>query len=437
MCNYLHFEESNHYKGVVMNLKRGKIISLLLASLLIVLAACGTELKSSGIKELKDVTVMDEDVKQIISPNNELGFKIFSEVEKDSNGNIFISPTSLFMALSMVYNGADGETKEEIAKLLETEGITAEELNKSNTALLSTLSKGSNKLQLNIANSIWVNERFHFQEDFAQNNETYFNAEIEGINVFDDGSVEKINNWVKNATNQKIEDIVEAPLDPDLVAILINAIYFKGDWTHAFDEKQTKNTDFYLTNGTTKKVPLMTLSEELGYMENDTFQAVRLPYGDGEMSMQVFLPKEDSSLAEFTETITAENWSVWRAMFEKQEGTILLPKFQLDYEVELKDVLQKLGMDSAFEESRANFAKMIEEDDQIWISKVLQKTFLEVNEQGTEAAAATMIEVVTESSTVHIDPPFYMEVNRPFFITIMDEETGMILFMGVIENPQE
>ena len=427
-------------KGL-MNLKVKMLLSFLLAGLVVIVTACGTEsnpVDSNSSKDITDkVTAQNTGVaKQIISRNNEIGFKIFSEVEADQHGNLFISPTSLFMALSMVYNGADGQTKEEIANVLGLKGITSEELNKENASLLSILQKDSDKIQLSIANSIWLERKFHFQKDFSQNNEAYFQAEIEEIDVLDDDSVEQINSWVENATQQKIKDIVEAPLDPDLVAILINAIYFKGDWTHAFNEKQTENGEFHLSDGRTREIPLMFLNEALAYIENDKFQAVKLPYGDGEMSMQVYLPKENSSLTELRKMITAENWSGWSSAFKIQEGALLLPRFQLEYEILLNDTLKKLGMASAFRKG-ANFSKMIEEADPLWISKVLQKTFLEVNEKGTEAAAATVIEVVTESAVVEVNPPFYMEVNRPFFIAITEEETGVILFMGAIENPQE
>lgn len=420
---------------MVIGLKRKIIGLLLLAGLLVIATACGTVSNSGGVNNSKGVSFGDEEYKQIIAPNNALGFKLLPEIEADENGNTFISPTSLFMALSMLYNGADGMTKEEIAEVLEIEGLAVEALNGANASLLSMLQKESNHIQLDVANSIWINEKFHFQEAFAQNNENYFQAAIEEIELSDD-SVDMINNWVKNATHGKIKDIVEAPLNPDLVAFLINAIYFKGDWLYEFNEEETEDADFSLTDGTTKKVPLMALREELAYMENDAFQAVKLPYGDGEMNMQVFLPKEDSDLAAFQKTITAENWLAWQESFETREGTVYLPKFQLDYEIELNDVLLELGMTSAFDKT-ANLSKMIQEPNPILVSEVRQKTFLEVNEKGTEAAAATVIEVVEESASITEELPFHMEVNRPFFIMITDEETGMILFMGTIENPQE
>ena len=175
----------------------------------------------------------------------------------------------------------------------------------------------------------------------------------------------------------------------------------------------------------------MRLNEELSYLETEKFQAVSLPYEDGKISMKVFAPKEGNSLAEFEKILTNENWDKWLSEFQLKEGTIILPKFQMDYEVLLNEPLQNLGMVTAFDE-RANFTKMIQESE-IMIDIIKQKTFIDVNEQGTEAAAVTSVEMVLEMASA--DEPFYMNVNRPFFITITDEETGTILFIGRIANP--
>lgn len=219
------------------------------------------------------------------------------------------------------------------------------------------------------------------------------------------------------------------------MTMLINAIYFKGSWTYEFAEKQTAYKTFHLADGTTKEVPLMRLQEDLAYMENEDFQAVTLPYGDDEeMSMRVFLPRENTNIEDFQKMLTFENWKEWNLEFHKQKGIILLPKFQLEYETSLNEDLKKLGMTTAFNKEEANFSKMIEEDVPLWISQVKQKTFIDVNEEGTEAAAATSVQIVTESATM--DRPFHMEVNRPFVIAITDNETDTILFMGVISNPQ-
>ena len=310
--------------------------------------------------------------------------------------------------------------------MLQVEGIEAKKLNQANASLMNLFHRSSKQVQLNVANSIWLNENYHFQTEFAQNNKDYYNAEIQEIDINDSGSPKMINNWVKDKTNGKIGEIVESPLDPDLVTVLIKEIYFKGDWKYEFDKSQTEDRPFYLADRTTKSIPLMTLHEKLAYMENENLQVVSLPYGEeNEMSMNVFLPKENISLEEFKNKLTYENWQKWTSEFQEREGTVLLPKFQLEYEASLKETLQKLGMITAFTKG-ANFGKMIEEDDPLWISQVKQKTFIDVNEEGTEAAAATSVEIVTES--FNMDGPFRMEVNRPFIITIIKNKSNNILF---------
>ena len=410
------------------------IFALLIGILVIFTTSCGTGNMPGGLKISSKVDYGKDDYKKIVPSHNQLGMDLFSEVESDENGNTFISPTSLFMALSMIYNGAEGETKEEIAKVLQVGGMDVVELNKVNASLMSILNSDSNQIQLNVANSIWLNQNYHFQTNFAQNNRDYFNAKSQEIDINDSQSPKMINDWVKKTTNKKIVNIVNDPLNPDLVAILINAIYFKGDWTYEFDKKQTEKRKFFLDDGTKKDVSLMTLSEELAYMEDENFQAASLPYGDGEMSMKVFLPNEDSSLEEFEKMLTTENWGKWSSEFQEKRGTIKLPKFQMEYQVQLNETLKKLGMTTAFDQG-ANFSKMIKEDQPLRISNVKQKTFIDVNEEGTEAAAATSVGM--EKTSAPIDGPFHMEVNRPFFFTITDDETSTILFMGSISNPQE
>ncbi|MBP1968322.1 serpin B [Virgibacillus natechei] len=410
------------------------ILLSLLVSICLIAVSCANEEHTDDFGLSTDADFNEDDYKSIIPSNNALGFSLITEVEANENGNSFVSPTSLLMALSMVYNGADGVTKEEMANVLQNEGMDIDEWNKANASLMSMLHRDSDHFQLHVANSIWLNDFFHFQDEFAQNNKDYFNAEIHEIDITDNESAERINDWVTDMTNDKIDNIVDSPLNPDLVAILINAIYFKGDWTYAFDENKTEERTFHLDDGTTKDVPLMTQSEDLAYMENESFQAVTLPYGDEEMSMNVFLPRENSSVDEFKAMLTEENWTAWSSQFDTKEGTIMLPKFQLEYETILNETLEKLGMESAFDED-ANFPKMIEEDDPLWISQVKQKTFIDVNEEGTEAAAATSVEM--EITSAPIDEPFHMEVNRPFFITITDDETDAILFMGSISNPMQ
>lgn len=404
---------------------------------ILMIAGCGTaepNVNSGSLKISKDVEYGEADYQKIIEPSNELGWKLLPAVEPNEEGNRFISSPSLFMALSMVYNGVDGVTEDEISNVLEVPGMAAGELNQANASLMNQLANDSEAIQLSIGSSIWLNESYQFQEEFEKNNENYFNAKIEEIDVTDDESVDRINGWVEDSTNGKIKEMMEAPLDPRLVTVLLNTIYFKGDWQYPFEEEETSEQDFNLADGSLKKMPLMTLYEELPYLETDDFQAVSLPYGEGEMAMKVFLPKEGTSLSDFEKSLTNENWDKWNETLQDMEGTLQLPKFQLEYEVELNDALKGLGMASAFDRFTAEFPQMVKkENEELFISKVKQKTFLDVNEKGTEAAAATSIEIVEESASS--EKTFEMKINRPFFITIEDVESGLILFMGAIEEP--
>src|SRR5690625_3076015 len=376
----------------------------------------------------------EQDYINVIDPNNTLAFSLLDKVEPDENNNTFISPTSALMALLMAFNGAEGDTKEEMAEALSIHGLSVEEANKANLSLLNMLQTDSEAIQLSIANSMWLNNKYHFTDEFIQKTNDYFQAEVTEVDIEDDSSVEKINQWVSDSTHGKIEEIIEAPIHPDVVTFLINALYFNGMWTHEFDEAHTEELPFYTPDGE-KVVPLMVLEEELEYLENDQFQAVKLPYGKGEMSMNVFLPQENVQLKEILEDLTLEDWERWQAEFKETDGMLMLPKLEMEYEVILNNALHQLGIEQAFDEQKAKFPNIIEEDDPLFIHEVKQKTFIEVNEEGTEAAAATSIEMRTTSAT--LDDTFYMQVNRPFLFTITDEETNAILFIGTILSPEQ
>ncbi|MBB5181201.1 serpin B [Planomicrobium koreense] len=398
--------------------------------LIIFVSGCGQPGNSTGTNVADDVEFGKDEYQNITLSGNALGMAVLPEIKPDNSGNAFISPTSLYMALAMAYNGADGKTKEEIADVLYTE-LDAEGMNRANASLLAMLDKESEAITLNVANSMWLNGEFQLQEGFAANNQDYFNAELEVIDVTAAGTADKINGWVDDATAGKIKDMVADPLNPDLVVMLLNAIYFNADWQFEFDEKQTAAALFYNEDGKAMEKQFMKMETRLDYLETDEFQAVALPYGEGDVTMNVFLPAEGTTLAEFTESLSSEKWESWKSGFNEQPVSIQMPKFQLSYEVELNDVLKKLGMATAFQKG-ANFSKIIEEDDPLWISLVKQKTFIEVDEKGTEAAAATQIDIVTESAGPEA---VSMVVDRPFYIAISDEQTGAILFMGAIRDP--
>ncbi|MDF5730081.1 MAG: serpin family protein, partial [Rhizonema sp. PD38] len=234
---------------------------------------------------------------------------------------------------------------------------------------------------------------------------------------------------VDENTHGKINKIVET-IDPKQMLFLINAVYFKGSWTNEFDKKQTANYPFYLTSGEQKQHPMMSQKGKYRYYENKEFQAVSLPYGkDGKVSFYIFLPKQTSSLTTFYKNLNAENWEKWMSQFSKREGSIRLPRFKMNYDLTLNKALTALGMGEAFS-SKANFSEM---GKNLAISEVKHKTFVEVNEEGTEAAAATSVGIMPLSAP--LQGPFQMMVNRPFFCAVRENSTGSVLFMGSIAEP--
>ncbi|MBW4677829.1 MAG: serpin family protein [Desmonostoc geniculatum HA4340-LM1] len=370
---------------------------------------------------------------KIVESNNKFGFKLFSEVQKSDGGekNVFISPSSVAIALVMTYNGASGSTQQAMAKTLELQGMNLSEINSAYAAALKQLLDNPDaKVQLKIANSLWANQEVKFQPDFLQRTEDFYQAKVSNLNFQDATASNAINKWVKDNTGGKIDKIVEK-IEPNQVLFLINAIYFKGSWSNQFDKNQTAQHPFYVTSGREKQHPMMSQDGDYRYYENEQFQAVSLPYGkDGKVSFYIFLPKENSNLKTFSQNLNVENWEKWMTQFNKQKGFIRLPRFKTEYDVTLNNALKALGMEEAFS-NKANFSGM---GKNFAISQVKHKTFVEVNEEGTEAAAATSVGIVATS--LRQEPkPFRMVVARPFFCAIRDNQTGSVLFMGSIIEP--
>lgn len=376
---------------------------------------------------------------QLITANQQFALNIYQALGNHaSEENVFISPLSISLALAMTYNGADGETKENMANILQLDGMTVEEVNKGYATLEKIINASDPNVELSIANSLWSREGLDFNEDFMQRNKEIYNAEANVLDFSNSNAANTINKWVDQNTKGKIKEIIEGPISEDTILFLINAIYFKGDWTQPFNEKLTSDQEFYLSDGTTIQHPLMSQSGSYDYLENELFQAIRLPYGNEEhLSMLIFLPAEDSDLTKFHSMLTMDNWNSWMAQFKMTRGSFQMPRFKLEYEATLNDALKSLGMTAAFESSKADFNNMITGPLKVYIDSVKHKSFIEVNEIGTEAAAVTSVEAATTSATTEPDNFFNMTVNRPFFFTIMNEPSDTILFMGAIEIPKQ
>jgi len=372
-------------------------------------------------------------VAPIVAANTRFGFKLFAEVLKaDRSRNIFISPSSLAQALAMTYNGASGETQQVMAQALELKGISLEEINSENAALKALLANPEPQVQLATANSLWANKNYHFEPGFRALIQEFYQAQLTTLDFSDRRSQDTINNWVKQNTQGKIDKIVDG-LRADDVLFLINAIYFKGSWTNKFDKQQTTQLPFHLASGQQKPIMMMSQTGKYKYYENPDFQAVKLPYGNGRISLEVYLPKQINGLSGFEKNLNAENWEKWQSQFSPKAGYIRIPRLSMDYEIELKKTLTALGMGQAFS-SQANFERM---GKNIAISEVKHKTFVDVNEEGTEAAAVTSTRMVTLSAPMPTrEAPFRLIVDRPFFCAIRDQKTGSVLFMGSIVEPQ-
>ncbi len=365
----------------------------------------------------------------IIESDNTFGFNIFRQVvENDDASNIFISPTSIALALSMTYNGAEGETKTAFETTLSKQGLTREEINQSYKALINALKSVDPRVILEIANSIWYREGFDVLPEFINLNTKYYNAEVSSLDFASAEAPSVINGWVDDKTHGLIEKIIDN-ISPDVVMYLINAIYFKGMWKYEFDETKTVEAPFYLKDGRTVSNDFMNQKITVPYLANEKFRITELPYGQGNYSMVILLPNEGYSTADIVSQLTSENWNQWMGSLYERELNISLPKLKFSYKNLLNNELTNLGLGIAFTDM-ADFSG-INGTGGLMISRVLHKSFIEVNEKGTEAAAVTAVEIILTSLPEEI----FVTVNRPYLFALRETTTGAVLFLGMVQDP--
>jgi len=345
--------------------------------------------------------------------------------------NLFISPLSVSVALAMTYNGASGKTADEMATVLGFEGIDLGELNQSMADLTTVLEQVDSTVQLTVANSLWGRKEFAFRPDFLQRNAAFYRAETQSLDFADPGAPVVINGWVNRSTQGLIDKIIDA-IPRDAMLYLINAIYFKGRWQTAFDPTVTSDGPFHLADGNEKIVPMMNQSGSFRYAESEGVQVVRLPYGTGRMGMYIFLPAGAHGLGGFLTGLDDRVFIEWMSRLAPREGNVLVPRFKMEYECGLVPTLRALGMRDAFDASTADFSGM--SDAALCVSEVKHKAVVEVNEEGTKAAAVTSVEMKATSIREPADR-FSFIANRPFFFVIRDDATGTLLFMGALYDP--
>jgi serpin B len=370
----------------------------------------------------------------LAAASNAFGFDLFQQLQRQAaNKNVFFSPLSVTTALAMTYNGAAGETKNAMARALKIEGMSLDELNRASAELLKALKSSDPKIELAIANSLWARDGMRFNEAFLARNRQFYNAEISTLDFSNPQSVTTINRWVSANTRDKISQIIDK-IDMQQVMFLINAVYFKGQWQKRFEKTLTKEQPFHMSGGQPKPVPMMAQSGNYLYQRGDKFQAISLPYGKGGVSLYLFLPDKGSSLDEFLNGLSYRKWEEWINNFNNAPGDVKLPRFKLDYEKTLNESLKAVDMRVAFNPREADFSGIRPERD-LYISEVKHKAVVEVNEEGTEAAAATSVGVAVTS----VQEPrqrFTFIADRPFLMAIRDSQTGAILFMGAVMEPK-
>ncbi len=371
---------------------------------------------------------------KLVEADNKFAFKLFREVnEQDTGKNIFISPLSVGMALGMTYNGAAGATREAMQEALELQGMTIEEVNEAYGSLIDLLRDLDPQVEFLLANSIWYRNTMTFEQEFLDLNVQYFDAEVSALDFNSPSAANTINDWVYQNTSGRIEEIVGNPIDPATIMFLINAIYFKADWASQFDKDLTQDAPFYLEDGSQTTVDMMRHEDEVSiryYNDWDShIQVVDLPYGGQAYSMTILLPEDPEGIADLIEGLTHDQWTGWIAALDSTSQYVSMPKFMLEYELTMNDVLSALGMSIAFDTNAADFTNMYAPGG-VFISKVKHKTFVEVNEEGTEAAAVTSVEMGLTSVG-----PQPIVIDRPFVFAIRENHSGTILFVGKMLNP--
>lgn len=343
--------------------------------------------------------------------------------------NVFVSPVSVWLALCMTYNGASGSTAMGMAEALHALEVPIGDLNADNAGLMGVLTAADPDVKIAIANSIWMRKELEgkFNKSFLDTNKQFYAAEVRALDFADSGAADVINKWVEQNTNGNIKNLVEPPIDPNTVMFLINAVHFKAPWKKAFDAKKTRDGQFTTSGGTKVQTKFMTNDvDNVGYAD-ESIVAARIPYASGRLEMVAVMPQKQQ-LKEFVSALTPESLQAIIAKCEKTGMELALPKFKLEYEAELNDVLKAMGMEEAFGD--ADFTNMSTEmGKNLVISKVKHKSFIEVNEEGTEASAATSVEIRLTAMMLSLT------FDKPFVYLIRDAKTGAILFIGTLENP--
>lgn len=405
------------------------VIGLLLAGA----AACGSN-GPTGPEPLLDALPrqLSPAESRLIDASNQFSFDLFREATRrlPADSNAFLSPFSASMALGMALNGAGGLTFDSMRVALRAGEAPLSDLNSAYRDLLQLYTTLDRTTELVVANGVWVDQGFPVRPEFLATVRTWFAAEATTLDLQGPDALGAINGWVKERTRNRIPKLLEK-IDADEIAFLVNAVYFKGRWRIPFDPKRTSPREFRSARGESQSVPTMWLEDQIRYAQRDGFQAADLLYGNGAYAMTILLPEVGSTPGAVLATLTPASWRELDAAFHEAKIVLTLPKFTFDYRRSLVDDLKAMGMRIAFDAGQADFYGIADvRPERLYLTQVLQKAFVEVNEEGTEAAATTAVGVGVTSA-----PPS-MTVDRPFLFVIRERLTGNILFIGQVNELQ-
>ena len=368
---------------------------------------------------------------ELVESDNTFSFDIFKLVMQENSDveNVMISPLSISYALSMTLNGANGATRDSMMKALRYYNIDIEDINNSYKDLTDKLMEIDERVVMEIANSVWVEERLRVKQAFIDKLKEYFDAEAHDFSVSDPDIVDVINQWIEDHTHGKIKDMIDE-LPPDIAMLLINAIYFNGKWKYEFDEENTTDMPFFPEGGSQLDVPMMNQEITARINATEKFILLELPYGQGNYVMDVILPDDGYTTSDIIPMLNSDDWYNWVEGMHNEDVDLYMPRFKYEFKTELKDVLTAMGMGIAFTPFAADFSNISEQD--LFISKVLHQTFIETNEEGTEAAAATVVMIELTSMP---PGPLEIKLDKPFIYLIRETSTNGIVFMGKTGNP--
>jgi serine protease inhibitor len=366
----------------------------------------------------------------LVESGNMFAFDVFREVLNSTpdQKNVIISPLSISYALSMTLNGANSATRDSMIYALRLKNLTLDEINQSNKDLTAALLSVDERVLISIANSVWVEKNFVVKKPFTDILTGFYNADSKSFDITDLNAPSLMNNWIESKTNGLIKNMIDK-LDNNTIMLLIDAIYFKGKWKIEFDKSATTDRPFSITDGSSENVPTMYQSETQKVYQGNGYTLAELAYGQGNFVIDILLP-DNNSLASVTPLLTDTGFKTMTDNLSERKVNLYLPRFKYGFKEELKDLLSQMGMGIAFTDA-ADFSNI--SDIPLQISKVTHQAFIETDEEGTEAAAATVVGII--ATLAGPDSPILIDVNRPFLYFIRETTTNSILFMGKVSDP--